>query len=178
MKEFIMDVKAEYTLFTILGLIMVLLISMTSCTESKKKPEMGKSIAGAAAPDFSLRDLTGRNFTLSAQRGKPVLLIFITTWCPTCRSEMSHYKSIHEKYSQQGLEVVNIDIQEPKGKVSQFAEKYKVPYKMLLDEKGDVAEAYSIVGVPAMVLVDKDGKIVSSQYLAMDKLLENLLGKK
>lgn len=177
MKEFIMDVKARFFLVAILGLITVLFTSVTSCTESKK-PETGKSIAGAAAPDFSLKDLTGRNFTLSAQRGKPVLLIFIATWCPTCRSEMSHYKSIHEKYSQQGLEVVNIDIQESKGRVSQFAEKHKVPYKMLLDEKGNVAESYGIVGIPAMVLIDKDGKILSSQYVAMDRLLENLLGKK
>jgi len=177
MKDCNMDVKAKDTLFTIFGLIMILLTSMTSCTESKK-PDPGKIIAGGAAPDFSLRDLTGKNFTLSAQKGKPVLLIFITTWCPTCRSEMPRYNSIHEKYSQQGLEVVNIDIQEPKGKVSLFAERYKVPYKTLLDEKGDVAEAYSIVGIPAMVLIDKDGKILSSQYLAMDRILENLLGKK
>jgi len=177
MKDFIMDTKARFFLVAIVGFIMVVLTSMISCTESRQ-PEMEKSIAGAAAPDFSLKDLTGRNFKLSVQRGKPVLLIFITTWCPTCRSEMPHYKSIHEKYSPLGLEVVNIDIQEPKERVSRFAEKYKVPYRMLLDENGDVATAYSIVGIPAMVLVDKDGKIVSSQYLAMDRLLENLLGKK
>jgi len=177
MKDFIMDVRARFFLVAIVGFIVVVQTSMISCTESRK-PEMGKSITGAAAPDFSLKDINGRNFTLSAQRGKPVLLIFITTWCPTCRSEMPHYKSIHEKYSPEGLEVVHIDIQEPKERVSRFAEKYKVPYRMLLDEKGDVAEAYRIVGIPSMILVDKDGKILSSQYLAMDRILENLLGKK
>jgi thiol-disulfide isomerase/thioredoxin len=133
MNVFIMDTKARFLLVAIVGFIMVVLTSMTSCTESKK-PEIVKIIAGAAAPDFSLKDLTERNFKLSAQRGKPVLLIFLTTWCPTCRSEMPHYKSIYEKYSPLGLEVVGIDIQEPKEKVFRFAEKYQVPYRMFLDE--------------------------------------------
>jgi peroxiredoxin len=91
---------------------------------------------------------------------------------------MPHYKSIHETYGKQGLEVVNIDIEEPKNKVSLFAEKFGVPYKMLLDEKGDVARKYGIVGIPAMVLVDKDGNILSRKYLSMDILLETLFAKK
>lgn len=176
MKDFITDAKTRLFLIAIVGFIMVVLTHMISCTESKK-PEVEKSSAHITAPDFSLKDLTGQNFTLSAQRGKPVLLIFITTWCPTCRSEMPHYNSIHEKYSRLGLEVVNIDIEEPREKVSRFAEKYKVSYRMLLDEKGKVAEIYKIVGIPSIVLIDKDGKVLSRQYLAMDRLLENLLGK-
>jgi peroxiredoxin len=91
---------------------------------------------------------------------------------------MPHYKSIYETYGQRGLKVVNIDIQEPKNRVSQFAAKYQISYKTLLDENGDIAGTYGIVGIPAMVLIDKDGKILSRQYLAIDILLETLLGKK
>ena len=160
-----------------LGLLMVVLPSLIACTDSRQ-PEVQKGVPEAAAPNFSLKDLTGRNFTLSSFRGKPVLLIFIATWCPTCRSEMPHYKSIYETYGKQGLEVVNIDIEEPKNKVSLFAEKYGVPYRMLLDEKGEVARKYGIVGIPAMVLVDKDGNILSRKYLSMDILLETLFAKK
>jgi peroxiredoxin len=90
---------------------------------------------------------------------------------------MPRYNSIHKKYGQHGLEVVNIDIEEPREKVSRFAEKYNVSYRMLLDEKGKVAEVYRIVGIPSMVLIDKEGKVLSRQYLAMDRLLENLFGK-
>lgn len=176
MKHYSMGTKARLFLLVIVCSMSVVLVSMISCTESRT-PEPEKIRIHATAPDFSLKDLTGKNFTLSAQKGKPVLLIFITTWCPTCRSEMPHYKSIHEKYSRHGLEVVNIDIDEPKEKVSRFAEKYNVSYRMLLDEKGKVAEMYGIVGIPSMVLIDKDGKVMSRQYLAMDRLLENLLGK-
>jgi peroxiredoxin len=176
MKDFIMDAKARYFFVAFVGFMAAVLTSMISCTDSRK-PETEKSSINVTAPDFSLKDLTGKNFTLSAQKGKPVLLIFITTWCPTCRSEMPRYSSIYKKYSRHGLEVVNIDIEEPREKVLRFAEKYNVPYRMLLDEKGKVAETYRIVGIPSMVLIDKDGKVLSKQYLAMDRLLENLLGK-
>jgi len=161
----------------VLGLVMVVLISLFACTDSRQ-PEVRKSASEAAAPDFRLKDLTGREFTLSNLKGKPVLLIFITTWCPTCRSEMPHYKNIYETYGQQGLEVVSIDIQESKTRVSQFAEKNRVPYRMLLDENGDVAGAYEVRGIPAMVLVGKNGTILNRQYAAMDTLLETLFVKK
>jgi peroxiredoxin len=176
MKDFIMDAKARFFFIAIVGFTAAILASMISCTESRK-PEGEKSSTKMTAPDFSLKDLTGKNFTLSAHKGKPVLLIFITTWCPTCRSEMPRYNNIHKQYSRHGLEVVNIDIEEPREKVSRFAEKYNITYRMLLDEKGKVAEAYRIAGIPAMVLIDKEGNVLSRQYLAMDRLLENLFGK-
>ena len=172
-----MNTRIRFFLFVVLGLIMAVLPPLISCTESKP-PDRGKSYPEAMAPDFNLKDLSGQSFKLSAHRGKPVLLIFITTWCPTCRSEMPHYKSIYETYGQRGLEVVNIDIQEPKNRASQFAAKYQISYKTLLDDNGDIAGTYGIVGIPAMVLIDKDGKIVSRNYSAIDILLETLFGKK
>ena len=172
-----MNTKGIYLICMGLGLLMVVLPSLIACTDSRQ-PEVQKGVPEAAAPNFSLKDLTGRNFTLSSFRGKPVLLIFIATWCPTCRSEIPHYKSIYEAYGHQGLEVVNIDIQEPKNRVLQFAEKYQIPYRTLLDEQGDVAGTYGIVGIPAMVLVGKDGKILSRQYLSIDTILETIFAKK
>ena len=46
---------------------------------------------------------------------------------------------------------------------------------MLLDETGRVAEAYRIVGVPSMILIDREGRILSRQYQAIDGLLSGLL---
>ena len=58
------------------------------------------------APDFSLKDLQGKTFKLRSQLGKPVVIFFGTTWCPTCRAEIPAYKAIYEKYVQRGLEVI------------------------------------------------------------------------
>jgi peroxiredoxin len=177
LKDFMMHAKLRLFLLAVLGLIIFVLPSVLSCSESKQ-PDMGTNLSQFTAPDFSLKDIDGRNFKLSAKKGNPVLLIFTTTWCPSCRSEIPHYKSIHETYSQRGLEIVNIDAEEPKARVSRFAAKYRIPYRVLLDETGKVAGAYDIVGIPTMVLINKDGKILSNRYFAIDTILETLFEKK
>ncbi len=159
---------------TCMGLILILFLS---CSDTKPS-DTARRTTDKAAPDFSLKNMTGQNFKLSSQKGKPVLLIFITTWCPTCRSEIPHYKNIYETYGKRGLEVAMIDIQESREAVSRFTSKYPIPFTILLDERGDVAGSYSIVGVPAMVLIDRDGNILSRDYMAMDMLLEATLGGK
>jgi len=70
--------------------------------------------------------------------------------------------------------VANIDIQETRDKVSRFTEKHQLPYRVLLDETGRVSEAYRIVGVPTMILIDREGRILSRQYPAIDGLLSTL----
>lgn len=154
--------------------VMILLVfGASSCSDSRQTPAVPKA-AGDKVHDFVLKDLNGKKFTLSEQRGKPVLIIFSTTWCPTCRSEIPRYKFFHNTYADRGLIVINVDIQEPAEKVSRFADKYQLPYRVLLDEKGLVAEAYRIVGVPTLVLIDQNGVLVSRQYQAVEGHLEKL----
>jgi peroxiredoxin len=130
------------------------------------------------APDFVLKDLNGRKFRLSDYRGKqPVLIIFGATWCTFCRQEIPHFKAIHEAYAKQGLEIVNIDIQESKEKVAKFSAKYGLPYRVLLDEDGTVAGIYDIRGVPSMVLVDPSGNILCRQCQRVEPIIETLLKK-
>lgn len=156
-----------------LGCAALMILAMLSCSEAPQSPVATKTAEGKAQ-DFMLKDLSGGKFLLSEQRGKPVLLIFSTTWCATCRSELPRYKNIHETYAGRGLVVANVNIQESGNKVSRFAEKYQLPYKVLLDETGRVAEAYRIMGVPSMILIDREGRILSREYQAIDGLLSGL----
>ncbi len=128
------------------------------------------------APGFTLPDLAGKKFTLADHKGKPVLIIFSTTWCPYCRTEIPRFKEIYNTYAKNGLVVVNVDSQEPRDKVAKFAEKYKLPYRVLIDESGDVAESYGIRGVPSLVLIDGKGKILCIQCRSVDGSLKKILG--
>jgi peroxiredoxin len=133
-------------------------------------------LAQEQAPRFSIRDINGRIFSMNDYGKKTVLLVFSTTWCPSCRTEIPHFKQIYQTYSHRGLEMANIDIQESRDKVSRFATKYQLPYRILLDEKGDVASTYGIVGVPSMILI-KDGVVVTRNYRLVDGTLEKLFRK-
>lgn len=150
--------------------VMIALILTIACSEETQLP-FASAPAAEKARDFVLKDLNGRNFTLSEQKGRPVLLIFSTTWCPGCRSEIPYFKSIYDTYGKKGLAVVNIDIQEPRDKVLRFAERYQLPYRVLLDEHGLVAKSYQIVGVPTLILIDAEGNIISRNYQEITGLL-------
>jgi peroxiredoxin len=129
------------------------------------------------APDFTLKDVQGKMFRMTAQRGKPVLLFFGTTWCPACRAEVPKYKKVHETYVPRGLEVIYINIMEPAKKVARFAQSQSLPYRTLLDENGSVGNAYNVIGVPMIVLVDKNGNVIkvghSSSEMPLDSVLSN-----
>ena len=141
-------------------------------------PASIKEAVAERAPDFVLKDLNGRKYRLSDFRGKhPVLIIFSTTWCAFCKAEIPHFKAIHSAYAKRGLEVVNVDIQESKEKVSKFTAQHGLPYRVVLDEEAAVSGIYDIRGVPAMVLIDQDGNIVCRQCRQVEPLIEKLLKK-
>jgi len=145
---------------------------------SQRGATAAKDVREDKAPDFILADVQGGKFRLNDQRGKPVLLIFGTTWCPSCREEIPHLKDIHARYAPKGLIMANIDIQESRDKVSRYADKYELPYRVLLDENGDVSKTYGIRGVPTLILLDEEGTIVGGQRFIDQMLAKMFEGKK
>jgi peroxiredoxin len=142
----------------------------------QKPPDITKTTIEEKAPDFVLTDLQGQKFRLSDHRGKrPVLIIFSTTWCTFCKAEIPHFKALHATYAKQGLEIVNIDIQESQEKVSKFTAQNQLPYRVLLDQDGTVSGVYDVRGVPTMVLVDRNGLIVCRQCRTVETLLEPMM---
>jgi len=130
------------------------------------------------APDFILTDTNGKTFRLSDYRGKkPVMIIFSTTWCPTCISEVPYFRSLYSKYSNQGLEIVNVDVQESKAKATKFSTRHNLPYRVLLDESGLVSGVYGVRGVPSLIMVDKKGFILCRECSQLEPLIEAILKK-
>jgi peroxiredoxin len=172
---------------TLWGVLSLLFIPLAACEDLQKerneaKDNRGMGKAGEAiidrAPDFTLKDLQGRIFKLSENRGKPVLLMFGATWCPYCVQEIPRLKDIFAKYAPQGVAIVNIDIQESQAKVARFADKHKLPYRVLLDETAAVASDYGVQGVPNFTLIDKEGLVVCRQCPSVEPLLDKMLKKK
>lgn len=127
------------------------------------------------APDFTLKDLSGKNFRLSDHKGNVVLLVFTATWCPYCRTAIPYLKELNGTYKQKGLVIAGIDIEESPQKVSAFAAKYDIPYTTLLDTDATVARLYHVIGIPNFILINKEGVIVCQQCRAIDPLLKSLM---
>lgn len=129
-----------------------------------------------SAKDFSLKDLGGRQISLDSFKGHVVVLAFFTTWCPSCQDEMPQLATLHNKYQSREFEVVGINIKESKESVALFAKEKKLPFTILLDEKGDVASKYQVRYIPRIFILDKSGKVVfKAQYMPLEQIEKELI---
>ena len=119
---------------------------------------------GDMAPDFTLKYTDGAEFTLSALRGKVVMLQFTASWCGICRGEMPHIESrIWQPHKDNAdFVLVGVDREEPREVVEEYTAKLGTTYPMLLDDKGDVFASYAVrkSGITRNVLINRDGRIV------------------
>lgn len=113
------------------------------------------------APDFTLPALSGGTLRLSDLRGKVVLLNFWATWCVPCRTEMPAIETLYQRYKDQGLEVlaVNLDVLSTAG-VEAFVKEVGVTFPIILDPSWGTARAYRVFGLPTTYLIDRAGNVV------------------
>jgi cytochrome c biogenesis protein CcmG/thiol:disulfide interchange protein DsbE len=120
-------------------------------------PEKGRT----AAPDFTLRDISGREVSLSDFRGKVVLLDFWATWCPPCLMAIPHLNSLQEEYSADGFEILGINLDQTDARsLSRFTETMKISYAVLIGTP-DVASKYGVNPIPTTFLIDRQGRLRS-----------------
>lgn len=124
------------------------------------QPEPRPEWLGREAPDFTLRDLDGRRAQLSTMRGKIVLLDFWATWCGPCRAEMPIVKKITDDYSARGFEAWGIS-DEKVTVVKEWLAHNPWNLPVLNDEEDRVSEQFQVQGIPALLIIGRDGKILS-----------------
>ena len=163
-----------HKILIILFLILMIIGLAGPTMASQKSWNIWEESIEKPAPEFVLKDLEDNEVRLSDYKGKVVLLDFTTTWCPYCRRIRPYLEKIHDRYNKKDFVLLSIYLQESKKKVKSYTEKYKIPYKSLLDEEGSTAESYGIVGVPTLILINKEGKIVCKQCRSVDIMLEEM----
>ena len=112
------------------------------------------------APDFSLKDINGKDLSLSALRGKVVILSFWATWCPSCKEEMPQFNKLYHEMKSRGLEIVAVSSDYSAGYLHDYLSDKNFNFTILFDEKREVTKQYRIPYLPVTYLIDKKGLIV------------------
>ena len=127
-----------------------------------------KTAIGSNLLDYTLQDVDGKDRKISefAGKGKYVLLEFWASWCGPCRADIPHIKEVYEAYHPQGFDIVSISLDEKHDawikaiKEEQLENKW--PQLVAKDAfKSDIAKEYRISGIPACLLFDPNGKLVT-----------------
>ena len=99
-------------------------------------------------------------------KGKVVLIDFWATWCGPCVAEFPHVLEAYQKLRDRGFEIVGISLDQEKEALESFTKKRGMPWPQYFDGEGwgnKYAQEFGITGIPAMWLVDRDGKLVDQE---------------
>lgn len=117
-------------------------------------------VVGHPAPDFALPTLEGETVRLSDFKGKPVLVNFWATWCGPCRSEFPDFqKAAVDNAGDLVIIGINNTTTDQKDQIPAFLEEFGVTFSIVLDESGDTAKAYNILGLPTSIFIDRNGNV-------------------
>jgi thiol-disulfide isomerase/thioredoxin len=116
------------------------------------------------APDFTLEDLEGNEVRLSDLRGQVVLVNFWATWCGPCRMEMPILQRFEKTHADKGVIVlaVSTDRFNDRSQIKPFLEENNFDFKVLLEEPEQLT-GYDYQGIPALYVIDREGRIASAR---------------
>ena len=125
---------------------------------SSKK--MTTIVAGQTAPDFSLKSIDGKDYSLSKllKRG-PVFVSFFKVSCPVCQFTFPFLERLYKRYGGKDVTFLGIS-QDNRRATKEFADEYGVTFPMVLDAEGyPASNAYALTNVPTSFLIDTDGSV-------------------
>ena len=110
------------------------------------------------APDFTLVDIEGNEFSLSNQLGKVVIINFFAIDCYYCRLEMPHLRTLYDGYSSDQFIIISISVNlwDTNDDLRNFAQQYNMEW-MVARDTANVADKYGVSPIPHSVIVDAEG---------------------
>ena len=138
-------------------LIPVLLSALlaSGCGDPEKTLRIGRPV-----PDLTLTGPGGESVPFPASvPGRVLLIHFWADWCPLCIDELRNSKSLAERYRQQGLRVVAINLEQTPEQVGELLGRLDLNYPVLFDREGLAARRYGVTGLPTSYLVDRERRL-------------------
>jgi peroxiredoxin len=146
------------TIYRLFGLLLLLLVSI------------GCSKTITTAPDVTFSTITGQKIALKELRGKPVIVTFWATDCPSCVEEIPDLINLYKQYHESGLEIIAVAMQyNPPNHVIDMTKDRQLPYKVALDLTSEVAEAFGgVMFTPSTFLIAADGSVLKKHIGIFD----------
>lgn len=121
---------------------------------------MRKSYVGARAPDFGALDAVQGSVTpsLSALKGRVVVLEFWASWCAVCQILAPTLNGWHDRYSSQGLTVLGVTPDSVE-LASRTAGQLGMSYPLASDSSGGMLRSYRAYVLPTLFVIDKHGRV-------------------
>jgi thiol-disulfide isomerase/thioredoxin len=115
--------------------------------------------------EFEGYTVDGERIDIAQYKGKVVLLDFWATWCGPCRAEIPNIRQNWDKHHDAGFEVIAASVDDDLDSLETFVAEEKPPWTVVADNhpnnRKSMAARFGIRGIPAFILVGRDGKVVT-----------------
>jgi len=146
----------------VLAAMLIGSVGLGTSVQAKEVATEGRKPAG----DFTLRDINGKNVSLSDYQGKVVLMSFWATWCGPCKVEMAHLSEMYKELEGKGFVVLSVSSDDARtaSQVKPYIKRKRYTFPVVLDKESTVTTRYNPTKtLPYGVLVGRDFKI-AKQY--------------
>lgn len=171
-REFIVESRSPKRLLVFMAffiplllLFTVLIWSLNTKNSGIQEDPMNRNFSSQPmqeipAPSFTLELFDGEIFHLSDFQGKPTVVSFWSSWCPSCRLETPIVVEMQDKYYGEGVKLIGIAIWDSEVNAEKFAIEYGLEFPVGLDKDGSIAIDYGVTGLPEKFFINVDGEIV------------------
>lgn len=132
------------------------------------------SYIGRNAPSLAFVDSLQKpvSFASIAKGKKYVVIDFWASWCNPCRKAIPALKTFYSEASSKGVEIISVSIDKKDADWVKANNQEAFPWYSFLDRKG-VADAYNVKAIPAMFLLDGQGKVVA-ENVSLEQIKEKI----
>jgi peroxiredoxin len=144
--------------------------AFTGCSNTNVRAAVKPERERKLAPDFSLKDASGKTVKLSEYRGKVVLLNFWATWCGPCKIEIPWFIDFQQQYKDRDLVVLGISLDDDGWtSVKPYVELKKINYRVAIGTE-ELSTLYGGVdSLPTTFMIDRAGRIASTHLGLVSK---------
>lgn len=159
-------------------------------TRGQPTPEMPPrtEVLRAEAPEIraTLIGVSGdedREFLLSAERGKVVVMEFWASWCGACATSTPRLNQLRDEYADRGLVLlgVNLDAGFSPPQVQEAQRRFGANFPSIQDSNRALQTHYGVTALPTLVVIDREGRVAAVQrgvpaFAGLSRLIDPLLG--
>jgi len=123
-------------------------------------PAAAAAPTGPPAPDTEFVFFDGATATLAAYEGRPLVVNFWASWCPSCVAEMSAAFLPVQDALGDGVAFLGMNLQDERGRALELVEETGVLFDLAEDPRGDLYTALGGLGMPFTVFIGPDGSVL------------------
>jgi thiol-disulfide isomerase/thioredoxin len=120
-------------------------------------------LQGTDVSEVQIEDENGRSIALSEFKGKILIINFWASWCIPCRLELPLLNGIYSRLQEKNKQMIGVNQSESQKTIDAFREKTPIAFPVFRD-RGELSQKLNIQIIPAIAVIDKNGRVLSITY--------------